>query len=129
MIRPASFASNPQTLESNRFQSAAPEHSATAIQRAAEAEFDALTTALRRAGVNVHAFDDTPEPAKPDAVFPNNWFSTHADGTIVLYPMLAPNRRLERRFDVVEALHRRSGFHVHATVDLTHRELEGKCLR
>lgn len=128
MVRPANFAGNPQTLASNRFQSAAKEPSAAAVQRAAETEFDILATALRGAGIAVHAFDDTPDPIKPDAVFPNNWFSTHADGTVVLYPMLAPNRRLERRVDIVEALHRKGGFHVHATVDLTHRELEGKFL-
>jgi hypothetical protein len=127
MIRPARFASNPETLDSNRFQTAGTDDSAQA-QRAAQAEFDALVRALEDAGVEVHVFEDTPTPVKPDAVFPNNWFSTHADGSVVLYPMLAPNRRLERRLDIIEALHRRDGFHVHATIDLTHRELDGKCL-
>lgn len=128
MIRPANFASNPETLASNRFQSSATDAGASDIQRAAQREFDALAQALTDAGVNVHVFDDTATPIKPDAVFPNNWFSTHADGTVVLYPMLAPNRRLERRMDVIEALHSRDGFHVHDTIDLTHRELEAKCL-
>jgi hypothetical protein len=127
MIRPASFASNPETLASNRFQSTSADDAAD-VQRVALAEFDALAAALQNAGVNVHVFDDTPTPIKPDAVFPNNWFSTHADGTVVLYPMLATNRRLERRLDVIEALHTRDGFHVHATIDLTHRELQAKCL-
>jgi hypothetical protein len=122
MIRPANFGSNPETLASNRFQSTAQGIAASEIQRLARGEFDALAGAL------VHVFDDTPLPIKPDAVFPNNWFSTHGDGTVVLYPMLAPNRRLERRIDVVEALHSRCGFHVHDTVDLTHRELEAKYL-
>jgi hypothetical protein len=128
MIRPANFGSNPQTLESNRFQGVAADRTASDVQRAALAEFDALANALQSAGVSVHVFEDTPSPIKPDAVFPNNWFSTHADGTVVLYPMLAPNRRLERRFDVIEALHARDGFHVHATIDLTHREAESKYL-
>jgi hypothetical protein len=128
MIRPASFASNPETLESNRFQSATSDRAPTEVQRTALAEFDALARALQSAGVNVHVFDDTPTPVKPDAIFPNNWFSTHVDGTVVLYPMLAPNRRLERRFDVIETLHARDGFHVHATIDLTHREAESKYL-
>lgn len=101
---------------------------AAEIQRAARPEFDGLVTALSNAGVNVHVFDDTPEPVKPDAVFPNNWFSTHADGVVVFYPMLAPNRRLERRPDIVAALHARNGFHVHDTIDLTHRELDAKYL-
>ena len=101
---------------------------AAEIQRAARTELDGLATALSNAGVSVHVFDDTPEPVKPDAVFPNNWFSTHADGVVVLYPMLAPNRRLERRLDIVAALHSRNGFHVHDTIDLTHRELDAKYL-
>jgi hypothetical protein len=127
MIRPASFASNPETLASNRFQSTSADAEMD-VQRTALAEFEALVFALKNAGVNVHVFDDTPSPCKPDAIFPNNWFSTHADGTVVLYPMLASNRRLERRLDVIEALHTRDGFHVHATIDLTHREVENKCL-
>jgi len=128
MIRPASFASNPETLASNRFQTQSAGLSAAEIQATALAEFDALSTALQRAGVTVHVFDDTPAPIKPDAIFPNNWFSTHRDGTIVLYPMLAPNRRLERRMDVIEALHTRDGFHVRDSIDLTHRELQAKYL-
>ena len=128
MIRPANFASNPETIASNRFQASSGDLGAAEIQQAARAEFDALATALTKAGVNVHVFDDTTSPIKPDALFPNNWFSTHPDGTVVLYPMLAPNRRLERRDDLIEALHKQASFHVHATVDLTHREIEGKYL-
>jgi hypothetical protein len=128
MIRPARFGSNPETLESNRFQSPGTDRASADVQRAALAEFDSLVNALQSAGIGVHVFDDTIAPVKPDAVFPNNWFSTHADGTVVLYPMLAPNRRLERRLDVIEALHTRSHFHVHATIDLTHREAESKYL-
>ncbi len=128
LIRPANFASNPETLASNRFQTNSSGRDAAQIQQAAQAEFDALATALSQTGVNVHVFDDTATPIKPDALFPNNWFSTHADGTLVLYPMLAPNRRLERRGDLIEALHKETGLHVHATIDLTHREVEGKYL-
>jgi hypothetical protein len=127
MIRPASFASNPETLASNRFQSTSTQ-TAVDLQRTALGEFEALAAALRTAGVNVHVFEDTSSPIKPDAIFPNNWFSTHADGTVVLYPMLAPNRRLERRLDVIESLHTRDGFRIHATIDITHRELEDKYL-
>src|SRR5687767_4145126 len=99
MIRPASFASNPETLASNRFQTAVADGNAAEVQRAARAELDALASALLKAGVDVHVYEDTPAPVKPDAVFPNNWFSTHRNGIVVLYPMLAPNRRLERRLD------------------------------
>ena len=71
---------------------------------------------------------DTPAPAKPDAIFPNNWVSFHRDGTVVLYPMLAPNRRCERREEIIEQVVRDGAFRVSRTVDLTHREAERKYL-
>jgi len=126
MVRPASFGWNPQTADSNRFQADAPGDGA--VVGAAVAEFDALAAALRTAGVNVHAFEDRPEPACPDAVFPNNWVSLHADGTVVLYPMLARNRRMERRLDLLVELERRAGCRVERLVDLTHHELHGRFL-
>lgn len=127
MIRPATFASNPETLASNRFQAAA-DRNAPEIRKAAQSEFDALANALTQAGVDVHVYEDTPTPVKPDAVFPNNWFSTHRNGVVVLYPMLAPSRRIERRIDIIESLHARDGFRINATIDMTHRELESKFL-
>jgi len=126
MVRPASFGWNPQTADSNRFQAPAPGRSEAG--GAAVAEFDALVAALGEAGVTVHPFDDRPEPACPDAVFPNNWVSLHADGTVVLYPMLAGNRRLERRLDVLVVLERRGGYRVERLLDLTHHELQGRFL-
>ncbi|HEY5806770.1 MAG TPA: arginine deiminase-related protein [Povalibacter sp.] len=128
MIRPVRFAGNEQTAGSNRFQQLDQSARADTVQTAALAEFDALANALQQAGVTVHVFEDTPEPHTPDAIFPNNWVSFHADGTVVLYPMLAPNRRLERRLDIVEALDLQRGFHVARTIDLTHREAEEKFL-
>jgi hypothetical protein len=127
MVRPASFGWNAQTAASNRFQPAAPVAASGAGERAV-AEFDALAAALENAGVAVHAFDDRAEPACPDAVFPNNWFSLHADGTVVLYPMLAPNRRHERRLELVAELERRAGYRVDRLLDLTHHELQGRYL-
>jgi hypothetical protein len=126
MIRPARFQSNPQTAESNRFQgriSASPAEQ----HAAALAQFEALATALERAGIEVVAFDDTPEPHTPDAIFPNNWVSFHADGTVVLYPMEAENRRTERR-DIIESLADDHGFTVRNVVDLSHHEKEGHFL-
>ena len=127
MVRPASFGWNPQTAASNRFQAAAVGTSGTA-GRSAVAEFDSVVAALRAAGVTVHVGDDRPEPACPDAVFPNNWVSLHADGTVVLYPMLAPCRRDERRLDLVAALERQGGYRVERLLDLTHHELQGRFL-
>jgi len=126
MVRPASFGWNPQTAESNRFQAAAPRSGD--LQPSAVAEFDALAGALAAVGVEVHVFDDRSEPRCPDAVFPNNWVSLHADGTVVLYPMLAPNRRLERRRGLLADLERRGGFRVRRIVDLTGHELAGRFL-
>lgn len=128
MIRPVRFAGNEQTASSNRFQQQEAVSDRDSMQSRAVAEFDALADALQGAGVQVHIFDDTPEPHTPDAIFPNNWVSFHADGTVVLYPMLAQNRRLERRMDLIAALNGQHGFHVTNTVDLTHREAEGKFL-
>jgi hypothetical protein len=128
MIRPVQFAGNPQTSESNRFQQSAPQLSSAQIQAAAAREFDGLAAALREAGVNVHVFDDTPQPHTPDSIFPNNWVSFHADGTVVLYPMLAENRRQERRNDLLEQLNARSGFRIARVIDLTRHERDAKFL-
>jgi hypothetical protein len=128
MIRPTQFAGNPQTAQSNRFQQAAPHLPDAQVQAAAAREFEDLAQALRSAGVNVHAFDDTPQPHTPDSIFPNNWVSFHADGTVVLYPMLAENRRQERRSDLLETLSSRSGFRIGRVLDLTHHESGGKFL-
>jgi hypothetical protein len=128
MVRPACFGFNPQTAASNAFQQAADPSGGAETQRLALVEFDGLAKALRNAGVEVLIAPDTPRPVKPDAIFPNNWVSFHFDGTVALYPMLAPNRRSERREDVLEQVVREGRFHVSRTVDLTHREAEGKFL-
>jgi hypothetical protein len=128
MVRPASFGFNPQTAASNAFQRAGESPGDREARPLALAEFDALAKALQRAGVEVLVAADTPVPEKPDAIFPNNWVSFHFDGTVALYPMLAPNRRWERREEILEQVVREGRFHVSRTVDLTHREAEGKFL-
>ena len=104
MIRPHCFFPNPETAADNAFQQAASDREVTAMTRAAQKEFDEAVKTLRAAGVTVHVFDDTESPVKPDAVFPNNWFSTHHDGRIALYPMYAEARRHERRTDIFDEL-------------------------
>jgi len=126
MIRPVRFAGNEQTAESNRFQQLASAHNINA-QTTALHEFDALVAALRNVGVRVTVLDDTLSPHTPDSIFPNNWFSTHADGTVVLYPMQAENRRLERRMDVFDVL-RAQGLSINHIVDLAHHESSGQFL-
>lgn len=128
MIRPVAFAGNPQTQASNSFQQLDTGALDAANQAAALREFDALAAALEQAGVTVHSFDDTPEPHTPDSIFPNNWVSFHADGSVVLYPMLAENRRLERRLDLIEALSAKHGFHAGRVIDLTRHEHSGRYL-
>jgi hypothetical protein len=127
MIRPVRFIGNPQTSGSNAFQRSAALTQEEA-QRLALAEFDALSGALARAGVGVHIIEDTVEPHTPDSIFPNNWVSFHADGTVVLYPMLAPNRRAERRQYILEVLSSRYGFFTSRLIDLTHHEHDDKFL-
>jgi hypothetical protein len=128
MVRPASFGFNPQTAGSNAFQQRPPTPTDLEAQGLALEEFDGLAKALQRTGVEVLIAPDTSRPAKPDAIFPNNWVSFHFDGTVTLYPMLAPNRRWERREDILEQVVREGRFRVSRTVDLSHREAEGKFL-
>jgi hypothetical protein len=103
MIRPGRFYPNPETAADNAFQFNA-DRDSDVLTLMARKEFDAAVQMLRTAGVNVHVFDDTAEPKKPDAVFPNNWMSTHHDGRIALFPMYSNLRRRERRQDIVEEL-------------------------
>jgi hypothetical protein len=125
MVRPRHFGFNAETAPSNRFQlPGGSEH--TAAQ--AQAEFDAFAAALAGEGVTVSVAQDSDEPRKPDAVFPNNWVSFHPDGTLVLYPMQAPNRRAERRQEVIDGVLRDTGFQIRRKVDLTHHEKAGRFL-
>jgi len=127
MIKPVRFQSNPLTAASNRFQgrnTSSPEQQ----QLDSVTEFDGLCSMLEANGVKVVQFDDTLEPHTPDSIFPNNWVSFHADGRVVLYPMEAPNRRTERRHDLVEKLVSDYGFQVREIVDLSHHEKDGHFL-
>ena len=125
MVRPRHFGYNAETAGSNRFQTAG---GTDLVAAQATAEFDAFAAALEAEGVTVCVAQDSDEPRKPDAVFPNNWVSFHADGTVVLYPMQAENRRAERRAAIVEAVARDTGFVVRRTLDFTHHEESGHFL-
>jgi len=125
MIRPASFGFNPETAESNVFQQKV-DLSDKEIQERVLREFDQMVSELEKLGVQVLVFDDNKEPLTPDAIFPNNWFSTHKDGTVCLYPMEAETRRLERDSEIIEALGEK--FTVKRTLDLSHSENQGMFL-
>jgi hypothetical protein len=127
MVRPASFGYNQQTAASNAMQQAPAPSGASAARLAGE-EFAGLVRALESEGVRVVVGEDTPEPARPDAVFPNNWLSFHADGTLALYPMLAPNRRLERRAELIAMACESAGFQPRRRLDLTAHERTGHFL-
>ena len=126
MMRPSHFGYNEATAASNVFQRLPSGRSRGEIHVSALQEFEGLSSILRREGVEVIVFDDTEKPHTPDAIFPNNWISTHEDGSIVLYPMEGVNRRLERRQEIVEYLKCAHGFH--RIVDLTRFEIEGRYL-
>lgn len=127
MVRPVRFHSNPLTAASNAFQGNLA-LSAEEQQNAALTEFEGVVSALTQAGVEVVVVDDTEEPPTPDAIFPNNWVTFHADGTVVTYPMEAVNRRTERRQDVFDTLVTRYGFHVKRVIDLSPHERYGHYL-
>jgi hypothetical protein len=110
MVRPAAFGYNPQTAEDNAFQEDPGDLRDQEIRQLARKEFDGLLAKLQAVGVNVIVVEDTEAPRKTDAVFPNNWFSTHEDGLIITYPMFSPIRRQERSSDVIDQLVATFGF-------------------
>lgn len=110
MVRPSRFSFNPETSESNVFQNAAGNERGEEIARLALMEFDHMVELLRSSGVTVQVFEDSPIPPKPDAIFPNNWISFHADGRIITYPMMAESRQREVRQDILRFAMENWGF-------------------
>lgn len=123
MVRPSQFAYNAETAENNYFQQKGDQEG---VAEAALKEFDNFVNILRANDVDVIVVQDTPEPRTPDSVFPNNWFSSHISGELVLYPMYAKNRRAERKPGVINLLRRKM---IHPKlIDLTHWEEVGEFL-
>lgn len=118
MIRPVRFGYNAETAVNNAFQVASANQQAV-MQQAIE-EFDTFVERLRNAGIAVTVVQDTEVPHTPDSIFPNNWISFHSDGTVVLYPMFAVNRRMERKPHVLDTI--ASTFHISQTIDLSGHE-------
>lgn len=104
MIRPASFGYNAETAANNVFQNQLQTLSQTEIQKNAVKEFDEFIALLRKNDIEVIVVEDTALPQKPDAIFPNNWFCSLPDGTVAVFPMYAPNRRIEKRQDLLQML-------------------------
>lgn len=123
MIRPVNFGFNAETAVNNAFQVAGND---TGAQEKALQEFDAFVHLLQQNGIDVSVVEDTPEPHTPDSIFPNNWVSFHDDGTVILYPMYAPNRRQERKPGVLATVAQK--FSIKNTVDLSGHENENTFL-
>ena len=104
MIEPVSFNYNAETALNNYFQKNDANFSKPQIQKKALEEFNNFVKLLRSKQVNVHVIKDTIHPLTPDSIFPNNWISFHSNGEVLLYPMFANNRRLERRRDIIKKL-------------------------
>jgi hypothetical protein len=125
MVRPAAFGFNHQTADSNAFQQRLVSDQIEIHKRALD-EFNRMVDTLEAHDIHVIVADDSSIPEKPDAIFPNNWISFHHDGSVVLYPMLAENRRLERNFTFVELIKKQ--FSVKELVDLSGYEAQAKYL-
>jgi hypothetical protein len=104
MIRPKHFGFNEETASNNVFQTNDKDLNSSQIAALALDEFDHFVEVLKREGLSITVIEDRNNPVISDAVFPNNWFSTHADGSVVTYPMFSKQRRLERREDIFDLL-------------------------
>ena len=126
LIKPSSFIFNNETAISNSFQKNNITENNEIIKQKAIAEFELFAATLKNNGINIFVFDDTAYPQKPDAIFPNNWVSFHKDGTVIIYPMQAVNRRAEKRMDIIESL--KSSFIIKDIKDLSVLENDNKFL-
>ncbi len=123
MVRPAAFGYNEQTAADNSFQKLLPGISLKELQEKAVKEFNTMVEQLRQKGIEVLVFEDTSLPVKTDALFPNNWFNTMPNGNLSVFPMLAINRRLEKRDDILQQL--TSHYEVKGFTDWSELEAEG----
>ena len=126
MIRPVAFRMNEQTAVNNYYQKVLDGLLPATVNAKAQQEFDAFVAQLRAVGVQVIVVDDTTETDTPDSIFPNNWISFHENGDVVLYPMFAENRRLERREDIIDRLS--EFFDIREINDLSATENNGEYL-
>jgi len=127
MVRPVRFCYNTETAVDNAFMKDT-SCGYKDPQVEAREEFDNYVSILRARGVEVACFEDTPEQHKPDSIFPNNWISFHEDGTLVLYPMKASNRRIERRADIIEALGKQYNYKITQKIDISDSEANERFL-
>jgi len=122
MVKPSGFRFNEETALNNHFQMADESQTVTQIQHNAVNEFQSMVSMLQKNGIEVIVIDHENGAENPDAVFPNNWFSTHQNGDVYLYPMNAINRRLERRLEIFDTIKEKYNLRVSNIIDFTHGE-------
>lgn len=105
MMRPTYFKFNPQTAGSNKFQKeiTIPFNASKTVQH----EFDAAVNTLIKNDIDVMVCEDA-ESQSPDAIFVNNWIVQLPEGSLSIFPLLAPNRRKEVRMSVIEKIKQRT---------------------
>ncbi|MCP3898581.1 MAG: amidinotransferase [Desulfobacteraceae bacterium] len=121
MVRPYDFGFNEETGTDNEFQQKS-NFSEIEINKKANIEFQNMVDLLKKEGVNVLVLEkpEIPYSKAPDAIFPNNWFSTEHDGTMLVYPMAAQNRRFEKRPADVEKLLKSNGYKIRNVINVGH---------
>lgn len=124
MIRPVAFRMNEQTAVNNYYQKVLENTTSATVNAKAQQEFDVFVEKLKAVGVQVIVVEDTKSPDTPDSIFPNNWVSFHDNAEVVLYPMFAENRRLERREDILDQVENQ-GFIIENIMDYTSAEEDG----
>ena len=126
MVRPSSFRTNTQTLQNNHFQKISDSSDEIILQKTL-IEFDNLVNKIRSYGIPVTVFQDDLIFDTPDSIFPNNWISFHPEKKIVLYPMYAENRRLERNENIIKKVES-TGVIIDTILDYTKAELDNQFL-
>jgi len=126
MVPPNDFSYNEQTAVDNEYQHP-PNKKLTQefIQENAMKEFNSMVLKLRSYGVEVLILDKVPDsPKVPDALFPNNWFSTRADGRIMIYPMKTENRSAEVQINELQKLIKHADYQFSTIEDI--RQIDAK---
>lgn len=131
-IRPIGFGFNPDTAQDNKYSQRVDDRfTLQQLQAKVLQESDIFVNALASKGVRVLSGSGVPET--PDAVFPNNWFSSHSSqeqlrGRFILYPMTAPSRQIEKRPEIIRIIVDHLHLRHSELIDLSYFEQQGKYL-
>ncbi|MET1255803.1 arginine deiminase-related protein [Aliikangiella maris] len=131
MVKPIDFGFNEQTGQDNEYQQRPTQLTNKQVRQQALEEFQQMQQHLQDKGVEIITLGKPQNSGPlPDAVFPNNWFSTQADGKLIIYPMKTPNRQDEVQIDNLSNALKQRGYQISQQVDLrlnnpAHKALEG----